>query len=64
MCGIVALLSRPPTRSTPGPADVLGALDRAVAVAVGTGPLVDRLLGAAAGAAEADGLLKGLPGGL
>ena len=62
MCGIVALLSRPPTRPTPGPADVLGALDRAVAVAVGTGPLVDRLLGAAAEAAEADGLLKGLPG--
>ena len=62
MCGIVALLSRPPTRPTPAPSEVLGALDRAVGVATGPGPLVDRLLGAAAAASEADGLLKGLPG--
>ena len=54
MCGIIAILSRPSTRSVPEPADVLGLLDRALADA--------SIGGAAAAVAECDRLLHGLPG--
>ena len=62
MCGIVAVVARPPTRPVPGSREVLGALDAAVAAAVRAGSLVDRLLAAAGHAGEADGLLRGVPG--
>ncbi len=53
MCGIVAILSRPPSRPVPDAADLLARLDRAVAAPLGA---------AATELSELDGLLKGLPG--
>lgn len=54
MCGIVAIVSRPTTRPTPAAAELLAALDRAVAA--------DGLLPAAALVADVDRLLHGVPG--
>ena len=54
MCGIVAIVSRPTRRATPAAAEVVEALDRAVAAPT---------LTAAAGIlSEIDGLLHGVPG--
>lgn len=53
MCGIIAVLRRPPTRPAPEPAEVLGALHRAL-----EGTLAD----AAAALHEANALLSGVPG--
>lgn len=57
MCGIIGIVSRPPTRATPDAADLLGVLDTAIEAA-GAGDL------AAAGgrARDADRALRGLPG--
>lgn len=57
MCGIIAIVSRPPTRPTPGADEVLGGLDAAIA-AMGDPRAV------ATAAAEVDRLLGGLPGAL
>ena len=57
MCGIVAVVSRPPTRATPEPADLVDGLDRALA-------LVGDPAAVAAAAAEVDAALRGLPGAL
>ncbi|MEI8239017.1 MAG: KH domain-containing protein [Actinomycetota bacterium] len=54
MCGIVAIVSRPSTRSVPVGADLLALLDRAVASHV--------LSEAAVHVAEVDRLLHGVPG--
>ena len=55
MCGIVGVVSRPPTRPTPSADDIIGGLDEALArcpdVAAAVTP-----------AAEVDALLRGLPG--
>ena len=53
MCGIIAVLRRPPTRPVPEPAEVLGALHRA---------LEGSLPETAAALAEANALLSGVPG--
>ena len=53
MCGIIAVLRRPPTRPAPEPAEVLGALHRA---------LEGGLPETAAALAEANALLSGVPG--
>ncbi len=59
MCGIIGIVSRPPTRATPDSAELLAGLDRAEAAMVNsTRGLVDA--GAHAGAV--DEALRGLPG--
>lgn len=55
MCGIVAILSRPATRSVPDPREVLDPLDAALACA-------DGIAAIAAHAEVADRLLRGVPG--
>ncbi|MET0145290.1 MAG: SIS domain-containing protein [Ilumatobacteraceae bacterium] len=55
MCGIVGIVSRPPTRPTPAAAELVGGLDAALA-ARGDVPAVTRA------SAEVDRLLRGLPG--
>ncbi len=57
MCGIIAIVSRPPTRATPQPAELIGGLDLAVARIGDPGAV-------AAAAAEVDAALRGLPGAL
>ncbi len=54
MCGIVAIVSRPPTRTAPTPADVIGGLDRAIAA--GSPAATAAALG------DVDAALRGLPG--
>ncbi|MAT05982.1 MAG: glucosamine-6-phosphate synthase [Acidimicrobiaceae bacterium] len=55
MCGIVGILSRPPTRPVPSEDDVLAALDAACAVVADPAEAAREL-------AVADRLLKGVPG--
>ncbi|CAB4865592.1 unannotated protein [freshwater metagenome] len=55
MCGIIAILSRPTTRQIPAPAEILAALDHALAQA----PAVEAVAGALA---VADRLLRGAAG--
>jgi glucosamine--fructose-6-phosphate aminotransferase (isomerizing) len=55
MCGIVGIVSRPPTRPTPTAAELLGGLDAALAVR-------GDVLAVAAAAAKVDAALRGLPG--
>ena len=55
MCGIIAIVSRAPTRAAPQPAALVDGLDRALAV-VGDPAAV------AAAAADVDAALRGLPG--
>ena len=55
MCGIIAVLSRRPSRSVPSQEDIVGLLDSALAA---PGDPVAM----AAAAADADALLRGLPG--
>ncbi len=55
MCGIIGVVSRPPTRGVPTNDEIVALLDRAVA-AIGDAPAVTVAM------AEADALLKGLPG--
>jgi len=61
MCGIVALLARPSLRPTPSSTEVLALLDAAVAAA-GGGTSVQVLRATAAPVADADRLLRGVPG--
>ena len=59
MCGIIGIVSRPPTRATPEPADLLGGLDRAeLAISAGFSGMVD----ARDHAHTVDEALRGLPG--
>jgi glucosamine--fructose-6-phosphate aminotransferase (isomerizing) len=55
MCGIVGIVSRPPTRAVPRPADVLAGLDAALAARGDPRAVAARL-------AEVDAMLHGLPG--
>ncbi|MEP6661305.1 MAG: SIS domain-containing protein [Acidimicrobiales bacterium] len=62
MCGIVAVLRRRAERTPPASASVLEPLDRALAFLAGPGDLAARASRAAAAVAEADALLRGIPG--
>jgi glutamine---fructose-6-phosphate transaminase (isomerizing) len=65
MCGIIAVLRRPPSRPVPSPETVLGSLDRALAAVAGAdlAPVDGEGLAVAAAAAEeANRLLLGVPG--
>ncbi len=55
MCGIIGILSRPPTRPTPTADELVGGLDRALAARPDVAAVVDGLIGV-------DRLLRGLPG--
>jgi glucosamine--fructose-6-phosphate aminotransferase (isomerizing) len=55
MCGIIGIISRPPTRETPTADQILGGLDAALAAR-------PDVLAVAGEAASVDALLKGLPG--
>ena len=55
MCGIIGIVSRPPTRSTPTPEQIIGGLDAALAAR-------PDVLAVAGEAAAVDAALKGLPG--
>lgn len=55
MCGIIGVVSRPPTRPVPSPTTILGLFDRAVG-AIGEPVAVTMAV------AEANQLLRGLPG--
>lgn len=55
MCGIIGIVSRPPTRPTPPTADLIGGLDAALDAL----PVVANVT---SHVAEVDGLLRGLPG--
>ncbi len=59
MCGIIGIVSRPPTRATPDAADLVTGLDLAVASISGSPADV---VGAADHARGVDELLRGLPG--
>jgi glucosamine--fructose-6-phosphate aminotransferase (isomerizing) len=59
MCGIIGIVSRPPTRATPVAAELIAGLDRAhAAISFGTRNSVE----ATALAREVDDALRGLPG--
>ncbi|MFM7253656.1 MAG: SIS domain-containing protein [Ilumatobacteraceae bacterium] len=62
MCGIVAVVSRPSTRPVPADADVLALLDRAHGLLDTAGHGEADVAGAARQVAEADRLLRGVPG--
>src|SRR5687767_4555408 len=55
MCGIIAIVSRRPTREVPGPDELIEGLDRALT-------LVGDPAAVAAAAARVDAALHGLPG--
>ena len=55
MCGIIGIVSRPPTRETPAAAQILDGLDAALAAR-------PDVLAVAGEAAAVDAMLKGLPG--
>ncbi len=59
MCGIIGIVSRPPTRETPDAAELLAGLDRAVEAITATPP---DMVGATAHAGAVDEALRGLPG--
>ncbi|HSP29528.1 MAG TPA: SIS domain-containing protein, partial [Ilumatobacteraceae bacterium] len=59
MCGIIGIVSRPPTRATPGAAELVDGLDRAVA-AISSTPA--DVIGATEHARSTDEALRGLPG--
>ena len=59
MCGIIGIVSRPPTRATPEAADLVAGLDRAEA-AINVSPAA--VVEATAHAGEVDEALRGLPG--
>ena len=59
MCGIIGIVSRPPTRATPDAADLTAGLDRALAAISATPADV---IGAGAHARRVDEALRGLPG--
>ena len=59
MCGIIGIVSRPPTRATPDAAELLAGLDRAVEAIAATPP---DMVGATAHAGAVDEALRGLPG--
>jgi glutamine---fructose-6-phosphate transaminase (isomerizing) len=59
MCGIIGIVSRPPTRATPAADDLVAGLDRAVGAITATP--VD-VVGAAVHARSVDDALRGLPG--
>ncbi len=58
MCGIIGILSRPPTRATPDAADLVAGLDEALDVLGEPSGVV----GATSQARSVDELLRGLPG--
>ena len=59
MCGIIGIVSRPPTRATPDAAELIAGLD----LAVGSISAVPAdVVGAAGQARRVDELLRGLPG--
>src|SRR5690348_1361296 len=62
MCGIVAIVTRPDGRAEPAPQAVLGALDAAVAVALPPSAGPAAVSAVAAHVAEADHMLRGVPG--
>ena len=55
MCGIVGVVSRPPTRPVPAAGEIIGGLDEALAACPDVAGVVAR-------AAASDALLRGLPG--
>jgi len=55
MCGIIGVVSRPPTRSTPRAENLLGGLDAAI-------ESIPDVTAVASAAAEVDAALRGLPG--
>jgi glucosamine--fructose-6-phosphate aminotransferase (isomerizing) len=57
VCGIIAIVSRPPTRATPHPGDLIAGLDGAIALIGDAGAVAEA-------AAEVDAALRGLPGAL
>lgn len=59
MCGIIGIVSRPPTRATPDGAEVLAGLDLALDHATSTAPSVPDTVAAIR---TVDGALRGLPG--
>ena len=59
MCGIIGIVSRPPTRATPDAAELITGLDLAVG-SISAAPA--DVVGAAAHARGVDELLRGLPG--
>ena len=59
MCGIIGIVSRPPTRAAPEAAELLAGLDRAAASISSVPPDV---VGATAHAGAVDEALRGLPG--
>lgn len=59
MCGIIGIVSRPPTRATPDAADLVAGFDRAV-TAISAVPA--DVVGAAEQVRRVDELLRGLPG--
>src|SRR5437763_1231359 len=62
MCGIVAIVTGPDGRRAASPEEILAVLDRAVAVPFRPEPDADAVLAVARHAAEADRLLRGVPG--
>ena len=63
MCGIIAVVRRPSTRETPTAAAVIDLVaDQAVRLAPGTPDLSDALADVGRRLAEADALLRGVPG--
>ncbi len=59
MCGIIGIVSRPPTRATPDAVELIAGLDLAVS-SISAAPA--DVVGAAAHARRVDELLRGLPG--
>ncbi len=55
MCGIIGIVSRPPTRPTPSPDEIVGGLDVALALRPDVVAVASRV-------AEVDAILRGLPG--
>ena len=55
MCGIIGVISRPPTRAVPSETEIVELLDRAVAA-------IDDVAAVTSTLTEVDALLKGLPG--
>jgi glutamine---fructose-6-phosphate transaminase (isomerizing) len=59
MCGIIGIVSRPPTRATPEADDLIAGLDRALGTATASAPSVPDIVAAIR---TVDDSLRGLPG--
>jgi glutamine---fructose-6-phosphate transaminase (isomerizing) len=62
MCGIIGIVSRPPTRATPPVSDLLGGLDQALAAVDAPDPSAVDLGAVTQPIAAVDRALRGLPG--